>query len=43
MNADGSGQQLVAAGGGGVPSFTPDGRTLAFERYQRYFNVANEE
>ena len=31
MNADGSGQRLVAAGGGGVPSFTPDGGTLAFE------------
>jgi WD40-like Beta Propeller Repeat len=35
MNADGSGQRLVAAGGRGVPSFTPDGGTLAFERYQK--------
>ena len=33
MNADGSGQRLVAADGGGVPSFTPDGGTIAFERY----------
>jgi Tol biopolymer transport system component len=33
MNADGGGPRLVAADGGGVPSFTPDGRTLAFERY----------
>jgi WD40 repeat protein len=31
INADGSGQTLVAPGGGGVPSFSPDGRTLAFE------------
>jgi Tol biopolymer transport system component len=35
MNADGTGQRLVAADGGGVPSFTPDGGTLAFERFSK--------